>query len=147
MNPITVTIVTICNFVLWRLKAVTMRLVLESFKSLVLWDFLWPFVTNLCLVKSVQNEDGYRKLQKSFCSWLFCVCLWHCLFLYFNRLNVRMVKYTKNHHRQLWQNLKALLFWFMTAILQFAKMKINYEKALYHNDKFPAWISQNQKYL
>jgi hypothetical protein len=42
---VTVTNVTICGSVLWRLKAVTIRLVLESFKSLVLassfWDFLW----------------------------------------------------------------------------------------------------------
>jgi hypothetical protein len=35
----------------------------------------------------------------------------------------------------------------MTAILQFAKeMKIRYQKALYHNDYLPAWISQNQKF-
>jgi hypothetical protein len=83
---VTVTIVTNYDSVLWRLKAVTMRLVLESFKYLVLtssfWDFLWrPTLillnpsycdgTILWLTKSGHNEDGYRKLQKSFFSWLF----------------------------------------------------------------------------
>jgi hypothetical protein len=75
---VTVTIVTICDSVLWRLKAVTMRLILESFKSQVLarsfWDFcdgqllyytitlwrsqMWPFVMILWLAKSGHNENG-----------------------------------------------------------------------------------------
>jgi hypothetical protein len=42
---VAVTIATICDSILWRLKTVTMRMVLESFKSLVLassfWDVLW----------------------------------------------------------------------------------------------------------
>jgi hypothetical protein len=48
-------------------------------------------LTILWLAKSSHNEDGYRKLQKSFFIWLFCDYLWPSLFLYFtsvlNRLN------------------------------------------------------------
>jgi hypothetical protein len=40
---VTVTIVTICDSVLWRLKTVTMRLVLKSFKNLVLASFFFTF--------------------------------------------------------------------------------------------------------
>jgi hypothetical protein len=86
---VTVTIVTICDSVLWRLKEVTMRLVLESIKSLVLassyWDFSWrpAFILQNPSHFDSHKCDGYRKLQKSFFSLLFCDYLWLCLFLYF----------------------------------------------------------------
>jgi hypothetical protein len=53
------------------------------FILITLWrSQMWPFVTNLWLAKSGHNEDGYRKLQKSFFIWLFCDYLGSCLFLY-----------------------------------------------------------------
>jgi hypothetical protein len=58
---VTVTIVTICDSVLWRIKAVTMRLVLESFKSLVLassfWDFLWR---PAFILQNSSHYDGHK---------------------------------------------------------------------------------------
>jgi hypothetical protein len=69
---VTVTIVTICDSVLWRLKVVTMRLVLESFKSLVLASSFWGFLrrpafecNHLWLAKSGHKEDGYRNYYTS----------------------------------------------------------------------------------
>jgi hypothetical protein len=128
---------------LWRIKAVTMRLVLESFKSLVLtgffWDFLWLFfsfcdffllfdtvsfyiaktvtnVTILWLAKSDYNEDGYRKLQKSFFSWVFCDYLWLCLFLYFisvlNKLTYIGCCRTNNYQKHIcfwWSKINSLI--------------------------------------
>jgi hypothetical protein len=88
---VTVTIVTICDSVLWRLKADNAagfrKLQNSGFSSF--WDFLWlpafmlQNVTILWLAKTGHNEAGYRKLQKSFFSWLFCDNLWPCLFLCF----------------------------------------------------------------
>jgi hypothetical protein len=80
---VTITILTICDSVLWRLKTVTMRLVLENFKSLGIassfFTFcdrqlitktvtlrrseMWSFVTNLLLAKSGHNEDGYKSFK------------------------------------------------------------------------------------
>jgi hypothetical protein len=60
-HHVTVTIVTICDSVLWRLKAMTMRLVLESFKRLVLassfWDFLWR---PAFMLQNPSHCDGYK---------------------------------------------------------------------------------------
>jgi hypothetical protein len=58
---VTVTIVTICDSVLWRLKVVTMRLVLESFERLVLassfWDFLWR---PAFILQNPSHCDGHK---------------------------------------------------------------------------------------
>jgi hypothetical protein len=41
-------------------------------------------------LSSGHNEDGYRKLQKSFFIWLFCDYLFSCLFLYFTSVLNRL---------------------------------------------------------
>jgi hypothetical protein len=66
---VTVTILTISDLVLWRLQAVTMRLVLESFKSLVLassfWDFLWLFLLFVNLFTFWDGQLLYSKNRHS----------------------------------------------------------------------------------
>jgi hypothetical protein len=89
---VTVTIVTICDCVLWHIVAI-----------------LW-------LAKSGHNEDGCRKLQKSFFIWLFCDYLWLFLFLYFtsvlNRLNYIGCCRTNNYQKNFcfwWRNITSLI--------------------------------------
>jgi hypothetical protein len=60
---VTVTVVAFCDSVLWRLKAVTMRLVLESFKSPSLFGF---FVTICDLVYFYTSLNNFLK---HFCFW------------------------------------------------------------------------------
>jgi hypothetical protein len=58
---VTVTTETICDSILWLLKAVTIRLVLENFKSLVLassfWDFLWR---PAFILQNLSHCDGHK---------------------------------------------------------------------------------------
>jgi hypothetical protein len=100
--------------------------------SWLFWDFLWFFftfcegqflyykirhiVTILYLAKSGHNENGYRKIQKSFFSWLFCDFLWSYLFLYFtsilNRLTYIGCCRTNNYQKHIcfwWSNITSLI--------------------------------------
>jgi hypothetical protein len=58
---LTVTIITIRDSVLWRLKAVTMRLVLESFKILVLASSFWYFLWRPAFIlQKTSHCDGHK---------------------------------------------------------------------------------------
>jgi hypothetical protein len=54
---------------LWRLKAVTIRLVLESFKSLVLGSSFWDFLWRLAFILQNQSHCDGHKCDRL---WRFC---------------------------------------------------------------------------
>jgi hypothetical protein len=75
-------------------------------------NHLWRFCDSLKAV----TKNGYRKLQKSFFSWLFCDYLWPCLFLNFtsvlNRLTYIGCCRTNNYQKHIcfsWSNITSLI--------------------------------------
>jgi hypothetical protein len=124
--------------VLWRLIAVTMRLVLESFKSLVLassfWDFLWrpafilqnsshcdghksDHLRRICdSLKAVTMKTVTERFKSPSLACFFCDYLWPCLFLYFtsvlNRLTYISCCRTNNYQKHFcfwWSNITSLI--------------------------------------
>jgi hypothetical protein len=91
----------------------------------IICQFVTPNMTILRLSKSGHNVDGYRKLQKSFFSWLFCDYLWPCLFLYFtivlNRLTYCSYCRTNKKKPSYWF---CQIFWIFTTGNKFRYQKI-----------------------
>jgi hypothetical protein len=82
------------------------------------WDgqLLYYKICHIVTAKSGHNEDGYRKLQKSFFIWLFCDYLWLSLYSYFtsvlNRLTYIACCRTNNYQKHLcfwWSNITSLI--------------------------------------